>query len=63
MSKNGLNCEHKLPSFGSAFGLKGAISPGQSAASARIERAREGKFACEFTETIQNDPHLERFLS
>src|SRR6266700_5510195 len=28
-----------------------------------IERAKAGKFACELTETIQNDPPLKQFLS
>jgi hypothetical protein len=58
-----LKSEQKLLSFGPVFGLKGAIYPGQSETFARIERAKAGKFAREFTETIQNDPHLKRFLS
>ena len=62
-SKNGLNGEQKLLSFGPVFGLKGAISPGQSGTFAHIERAKAGKFAREFTETIQNEPPLKRFLS
>jgi len=58
-----LNCEQKLLSFGPVLGLKGAISPGQPTTEACIERAKAGKIACELTETIQNDPHLKRFLS
>jgi hypothetical protein len=50
-------------SAGPVLGLKGAIYPGQSATAAGIERAKAGKFARELTETIQNDPHLKRFLS
>jgi hypothetical protein len=46
-----------------SLGLKGAFSPGQSKTSARIGWAKAGKFAREFTGTIQNDPHLKRFLS
>src|SRR6266568_368422 len=62
-SKNCLNGEQKLLSFGPVFGRKGAIYPGLSAPEARIERAKAGKFARELTETIQNDPHLKRLLS
>src|SRR5258708_16376231 len=45
------------------FGLKGAIYLDPSGTFACIERAKAGTFAREFTETIQNDPHLKRFLS
>ena len=45
------------------FGRKGAISPGQSGTFGSFDRAKAGKFAGEFTETIQNDSPLKRFLS
>ncbi len=45
------------------FGRKGAIYPGQSGTFGSFDRAKAGKFAGEFTETIQNDPPLKRFLS
>jgi hypothetical protein len=50
-------------SSGPVFGLKGAIYLDPSGTFACIERAKAGTFAREFTETIQNDPHLKRFLS
>ena len=50
-------------SSGPVFGLKGAIYLDPSGTFACIERAKAGTFAREFTETIQNDPHLQRFLS
>jgi hypothetical protein len=39
------------------------IYPGQAETFACISQAKAGKFAREFTETMQDDPHLERFLS
>lgn len=39
------------------------ISPGQSETFAHRERAKAGKFAREWTKTIQHDPPLKRFLS
>jgi hypothetical protein len=63
MSKICLNCVQKLLFFGPVFGRKEASYQGQSATKASIERAKAGKFAREFTETIQNDPPFKRLLS
>lgn len=57
-----LNGEQKFPSSNSFSGRKELISSGQSAAFAQRERAKEGMFAQELTETIQGHLPLKRFL-